>query len=223
MLRLLVVLLLLANGLYFAWSQGFLASMGLSPANPTEPDRLHQQIKPETVSVVSKAELGQIERQQSTPTVCLQSEVLTPAQAEPLRKRIESATPAWPADSWKFEARTEQASWMIFMGPYANAEQLDKKKQELKRLNVGFDPIHPKSIGPGLLLAASGEKGSLEERLAALNKSGVRTARILPLRPAASGLVLKLPWVTDALQPFLLTVKPDLPDLDGQPLRNCPP
>jgi hypothetical protein len=223
MLRLLVVLLLLANGLYFAWSQGFLASMGLSPANPTEPDRLHQQIKPETVSVVSKAELGQIERQQSTPTVCLQSEVLTPAQAEPLRKRIESATPAWPADSWKFEARTEQASWMIFMGPYANAEHLDKKRQELKRLNVEFQPIHPRSIGPGLLLSSAADKDSLETRLAALNKSGVRTARVLPLRPAASGPVLKLPAVTDALAPFIQSIKPDLPDFDGQPLRNCPP
>jgi hypothetical protein len=223
MLRLLVVLLLIANGLYFAWSQGHLASFGLSPTNPTEPDRVHQQVKPDALSLVSAAELRQIERQQGASTVCLQSEVLTQAQADSLRKRIESANPAWPADSWKFEPRTEQASWMIFMGPYANAEQLDKKKQELKRLNVGFEPIHPKSVGAGLLLSASADKASLDSRLAALNKSGVRTARVLPLRPAASGPVLKLPAVNEPLQTFIQTIKGDLPDLDGQPLRNCQP
>ena len=43
MLRLAVVLLLLANGLYFAWSQGLLQDYGLAPAQQSEPQRLSQQ------------------------------------------------------------------------------------------------------------------------------------------------------------------------------------
>ena len=47
MLKLLIVLLLLANAAYFAWSHGALAGLGMAPANPSEPHRLQQQLKPE--------------------------------------------------------------------------------------------------------------------------------------------------------------------------------
>ena len=43
MLRLLVVVLLLANAGYYAWSQGLLRDWGLAPAEQAEPQRLQQQ------------------------------------------------------------------------------------------------------------------------------------------------------------------------------------
>jgi hypothetical protein len=47
-LRALVVLLLLANLLYFAWARGGLAMFGTVPAGlgQSEPERLKQQIRP---------------------------------------------------------------------------------------------------------------------------------------------------------------------------------
>ncbi len=53
MLRLLVLLLLLANGAYFAWSKGLLAAYGLAPASQSEPQRLEQQIRPEAIRILS--------------------------------------------------------------------------------------------------------------------------------------------------------------------------
>ncbi len=53
MLRLLVLLLLLANGAYFAWSKGLLAVYGLAPASQSEPQRLEQQIRPEAIRILS--------------------------------------------------------------------------------------------------------------------------------------------------------------------------
>ena len=53
MLRLLVLLLLLANGAYFAWSHGLLAAYGLAPASQSEPQRLEQQIRPEAIRILS--------------------------------------------------------------------------------------------------------------------------------------------------------------------------
>lgn len=50
MLRILVVLLLIANGLYFAWSQGWL---GAPPRQAErEPQRLAAQVAPESVAVL---------------------------------------------------------------------------------------------------------------------------------------------------------------------------
>jgi len=52
-LRLIFVLLLLANGLYFAWSQGALAAFGVVPAGfaEREPQRLTQQVRPQALIV----------------------------------------------------------------------------------------------------------------------------------------------------------------------------
>ena len=55
MLRLLILLLLLANAAYFAWSHGALAKLGLAPAHQTEPERLLQQVQPELLLVTPAA------------------------------------------------------------------------------------------------------------------------------------------------------------------------
>ena len=44
MLRAAVLALLLANGVFWAWSHGALSGLGLGPARPDEPERLAQQV-----------------------------------------------------------------------------------------------------------------------------------------------------------------------------------
>lgn len=56
MLRVFVLLLLLANGTYFAWTQGWLQAMGSAPQVQAEPERLKQQIRPELLRVLPAAE-----------------------------------------------------------------------------------------------------------------------------------------------------------------------
>lgn len=51
MLRIAFLVLLLANAGYYAWSAGLLRSWGLAPADPSEPHRIEQQIRPEILRV----------------------------------------------------------------------------------------------------------------------------------------------------------------------------
>ncbi len=53
-LRVIVVLLLVANLLYFTWSHGGLAMFGTVPASLTqgEPERLTQQIRPQMLKIL---------------------------------------------------------------------------------------------------------------------------------------------------------------------------
>lgn len=51
MLRIAVIVLLLANAAYYAWSQGMLRDMGYGPTPQSEPQRLNQQIDPQKVQV----------------------------------------------------------------------------------------------------------------------------------------------------------------------------
>jgi hypothetical protein len=55
MLKLLIVLLLLVNGAYFAWTAGALGKTGLAPAQQAEPERLQQQRHAERLRVTPAA------------------------------------------------------------------------------------------------------------------------------------------------------------------------
>ena len=55
MMRLIVLLLVLANGLYFAWSHDLLRAAGFGPAQQSEPQRLAQQIKPQELQLLKTA------------------------------------------------------------------------------------------------------------------------------------------------------------------------
>lgn len=61
MLKWVVWLLVLGNAGYFAWSQGYLDTLGLQPAEQREPQRLTQQVRPEALRLLNgpKADTAQ--------------------------------------------------------------------------------------------------------------------------------------------------------------------
>ena len=54
MLRFALLVLLLANAGYLAWTQGWMATLGWVPDTQSEPYRLKQQVRPEVLSVVPR-------------------------------------------------------------------------------------------------------------------------------------------------------------------------
>ena len=61
MLRLFVLVLLLANAGYYAWSQNLLAPWGFAPAQQSEPHRVEQQLRPQAIRLVASDEAKRIE------------------------------------------------------------------------------------------------------------------------------------------------------------------
>ena len=55
MLRLFVLVLVLLNGLYFVWSQGWLRIFDFAPAQQTEPHRMWEQINPDALRLLSRS------------------------------------------------------------------------------------------------------------------------------------------------------------------------
>lgn len=53
MLRIAVIVLVLANAAYFAWTQGLLAPLGWQPADPTESHRMQEQIQPQAIRLLN--------------------------------------------------------------------------------------------------------------------------------------------------------------------------
>src|SRR5690606_36258162 len=56
MLRVVIILLVLANAVYFAWTGGHLAALGLAPTDQTEPQRLRDQVNPDMVRLLNSAQ-----------------------------------------------------------------------------------------------------------------------------------------------------------------------
>ncbi|EJE51816.1 hypothetical protein PMI14_03512 [Acidovorax sp. CF316] len=220
MLRLLILILLLANGGYFAWSHGHLREWGLAPVQEGEPQRMGQQLRPETLQILRArsnsptppppvAEAAPA----STATECLQAGVFDERQADALR----SAAGGLPQGSWALESTPLPGRWMVYMGRFEDQEALDKKRAELRARKVDFDrPGGTLEIGLSLGRFATEEAAKRE--LVALGEKGVRTARVIQERPESTGFTLRLPAVTEGLRPQLDTLRGALA---GKALRSC--
>lgn len=213
MLRLLILLLLLANGLYYAWTQGLLPGSEPASASQREPQRLKRQLHPEALRLISPDARDVSEALPQAGT-CLQAGLFSEAQAAGLR----SALAALPAGSWVLDIGTEPGRWIIYMGRYANTDAVVRKRAELRALNVRTEPLPNPSLEPGLSLGTFSTEAAAQNALVQLANRRVRTARVLQDRPDIRGFWLRLPHVDDALQQQLSTLQPALL---GKPLRPC--
>lgn len=112
MLRLLILLLLLANATYLAWSQHWLADLGAwaAPARQHEPARAAQQIKPELVTLLdSAAPPTPATPDKAAPTPSLAAATQEPAAPEPTAAAAAPAPAAAPATAPSEEPATSPA------------------------------------------------------------------------------------------------------------------
>ena len=224
MLRLLVLVLLLANAGYFAWSQNLLADYGFAPQAQAEPQRLKQQIRPEALQLLA---LPRDEPAQAQPAVvassgvpseaaqCLQAGLFSDEQANALRPGLQASL---PEGSWSLEGSVEPGRWIIYMGRYANEEALVKKRNELRRRNVSFEPLLNPALNPGLSLGHFNSQAEANSELDNIIQQGVRTARVLQERPEVRGHTLKLAAADAALVTKVNTLKALLA---GKALQAC--
>lgn len=236
MLRLAVIVLLLANAGYYAWSQGWLHSWGLAPVEQSEPQRLAQQIRPETLrilqaretppvapSAASEATVSPAPSPAPAPaattasaTVCLQAGTLDQRQADAVR----TAAAALPQGSWKLESTPIPGRWMVYLGRFADDEALDKKRAELRARKVPFDRPNNSTLEPGLSLGRFATEEAAQRALTTLGNQGVRTARVVVERAEAPGFTLRLPALDSATRAQVETQL--RPALGEKTLRTCP-
>jgi hypothetical protein len=218
MLRLLVLLLLLANGLYFAWSDGLLLAYGFGPAQQSEPQHMAQQIAPDSIRLLSPKEFKQIEEQVKAdrePKECLQAGPFDGAQGTVLRQALGDAL---PADAWNLEELHIAPRWIVYMGKYPGAEVLAKKRAEITAMNLPMERLENPVLEPGLSLGGFDTKAEADAALARLSARGLHTAHVVQERAESTSYQLKLPAIGAALKPKLGALGTVLAD---KPLHPC--
>ena len=200
MLRLAVLLLLLANAAYYAWSQGWLASAGFEPARQAEPQRLRQQIRPDALRIVPADEVRSSDAAGSAALKapeCLQAGVFEDTQVVAgLRQALE----AWPAGSWSLEPTVEPARWIVYMGKYLTPDNVSRKKAELRQMGVSFEAPADPALEPGLSLGSFPTQAAANSQLELLAQRGVHTAKVVQEKEEQRGQQLRLPAVDDTLR-----------------------
>lgn len=126
-----------------------------------------------------------------------------------------------PADAWSTQAVPISGIWLVYMGPYADDELYAKKLSELRRIKgLNFEEISaPAALAHGLSLGRYTSLAEAQSGLATVKLRGIRTARIVVLRPEAELQLVRVPQASQPTQVALSAIK--LPQ--GKAFSACRP
>ncbi len=184
MLRALVVLLLLANAAFFAWTQGWLDSVvGVRASDDRDTQRLTRQVRPEDVRLLPAQEPVLLK----PVTRCLEAGPFDATEVSAAEAAL-AASPAASALAGRFSRLSTETPgvWIIAVGRAAPHEAQLKKLAELKRLDIAVEVVKAASGTDETL--SIGRFGSLDAAKAALEPlaaRGVRTGRVVEISPAS--------------------------------------
>lgn len=246
MLRLLVLVLLLANLLTGAYALGWLQSLGLSVQSQHEPERLAQQVSPERLRLLNAPEApppvtetpeaapptepspppeaapaaqvseAPVEPPRPLPTTCWQVSGYNPAQAIVLNAALQEMQAL--NKRWNLSDSVLPARWIVYLGKFPNADAVQKRKAELREAKVEYRDVKSPALSPGLALGTYSTEDAAQTALRDAKRVGVRDARVVQERPESRTVTLRLPALTD---PERAQVQA-LPALAGKHLLPCP-
>lgn len=207
MLRILAIVLLVGNALLLAAQFGAfdrLAAAGGIQPQQREPERLQRQLNPQGMrilppqaasaalaSAAASAAQAAAAASSARALACLEAGPFAAAEAEAAERTLRDAGLA--AGSWQALTSDDSGAYLVYMGRFADHEALQRKLDELKRLKIDAEELHgAASLQPGLSLGRHDERGAADAALARLSQRGVRTARVVTLRPAQHQTTLRI-------------------------------
>lgn len=231
MLRALLVLLLLANAGFYAWTQGWLAPLLPPRADVREPERLAAQVRPELITVLSAGAASAAVAAASAasaaaadaepPPVCLEAGPFNEAAAAAAEAVL--VQHGVPDGAVTREVVAQNVTWGVVMGRFPDREAMRAKAEELRRLGVRFEELStPPSLVPGLRLGNYSDKYGAEAALNNLAAKGVRSARVAPLPSGPTQQWLRAAKADAELQTRLRSLPPERLGRGFQPCSTRP-
>jgi len=180
MLRALVALLLLANLVFLAWSQGALDGvLGVRAIGDREPERLAQQVRPEIVRILSPQAVAAAASAAESRLACLEA---GPFDGNTVVAAESALAATLPSGTWARVTTERPNTWVVYLGRYPNREAMQRKEQELGRLRVDYDELrNAPDLEPGLALGRYSQRTDAEVALGDFARRGVQSARVVEL------------------------------------------
>lgn len=223
------------------------AAIGVKPQGEREPERLMQQVLPEKIRLVpAEAASTPVRPRAASAAATPGAPAAGPASAamasEPASAALAAAAvaaqpvclEAGPYALAEFAAAESSARlalpqaawsqreiapvWWVAMGPFADADTLQKKREELRRRDVRHEQAGSLQTGAFLVLSRHDSRAAADAQLATLQERGVRTARSLMAAPPQRAL--RLPQADPVQQAALAALGADA--LRGRSFAPCP-
>lgn len=230
MLRGLALLLVLANLAFFAWTRGWLDPLIGSAQSQSEPGRLAQQVRPETIvlldptAAATAAAAAKAASEAAAASRCIEAGPFVTSEAQ----AAETALAADPAASAIAPRGTRvpvdpRSQWIVSLGNPASREVQAQKEAELKRLGVPFEEL---IVAPAasdveqvrLVIGRFDSMADADLALAALTTRGVRSARVMELPPPADSVRLRFDGLAADEASVMLALAPTVV---GKPFTEC--
>lgn len=221
MLRLLVLLLLVANLAFFAWMQGWLGGDAAVAPSP------RGEVEAEKVVVLPRHPIAALEAAATAPSepadrtdqaaaICIEAGPFNDDEFAEVERRVRAALPTL---AWATVTRASPAQWAVYMGPFTSEELLDRKQDELRRMaDVQFEVLRsPASLSPGISLGRHEQEAAAQAALTQFRQRGIRTARVVQLRTAIERRLMRVAEADSKAQLALSGL--DLPR--GQTFTAC--
>lgn len=151
------------------------------------------------------ASAPQVAAAPASPALCVEAGPFNNDDATAVDKTLR---PLLPAGSWTRQSIAIGGQWMVYMGPYPDEDLYDRKVAELKRIKgLNFDEVRNGTYAKGLSLGRYASEADAETRLGSVKQRGIRTARVVTLRPAGQVHYLRIAQANVSMQVALSGLK----------------
>lgn len=218
MLQRIVLLLIVANLLFFAWTRGWLDELtGLRAHPEREPERLARQVRPELVVILppgASSPAASAPASAASPasapsrTSCLEAGPFATGASVSAMAVLQALQPPLPAGSWTEVKSERPGSWMVYMGRFPNREALAKKEEELRRARASYETLNaPPELALGFSFGRFDERAAAQRSLEQLNQRGIRSARVVELAAPSTLHMLRAEYADAALAAQLAAIR----------------
>ncbi|MFT7722682.1 MAG: hypothetical protein QM788_07600 [Roseateles sp.] len=176
-MRVLVLVLLAANALFFTWSRGWLDTVtGLPAESGREPQRLAAQQHPERIQPLAASAVAALAQRS-----CL---ALGPLEGDAALAAAQAALHALGAEA-QVRSSEQPGVWVVATIRLADAEFRARKEATYKQLKLPFEPLHGlPAEQPAFVLSRHASPADAAAQAAAFDKRGLKGLRVLELAPA---------------------------------------
>lgn len=210
MLRAALLLVVLANALFLAWTRGWL-SPSVPPPNlgQREPQRLGAQIRPESVVVLpGKAASDAISAARAAGQACLEAGPLRDVDVPAAEAALAAAQ--LPEKRWLREAAPLPPLWLVLAGRATDEAAVRARSDELRKLGLNFELLTaPAELATGFVLSRHASRAEAEAAVASTAVPGLKGVRVVNLPTPPLQLWLRVPRADADQQDRLKALAPE--------------
>lgn len=178
-MRVLVIVLMAVNALFFAWSRGWLDLVTGIPADGgREPQRLAAQQHPERIQPLAASAAAALSQRS-----CLE---LGPLEGDAALAAAQAALKAAGAEA-QLHSSEQPGVWVVATIKLADPDFRARKEATYKQMRLAFEPLEGlPAEQPAFVLGRHASAAEAAAEIAALERRGLKGLRVLALKPPVS-------------------------------------